>query len=1124
MKKFTFLALACIFALVANAQVFVKPAADGGADSNDGRSWDNAKATVAAAIPVAFESTTVKEVWVKKGTYTESWGTAWSSKNIAGVSIFGGFNGDETAVSARAKGAKPWEYTNETIITFGLASGNAFVVTSLTADAPCLVDGFSFKNMTPTANGTIAYRDNTTLQNCILASNTMEGKMIDCYVTGTNGPARIMNCLFKDNESTKNNIVQLNPSVGSSLMDGCLFVGNKAEYRVVALGKKSYLINTVFYNNEAGKSAGDVVNMAESSEIVNCLFYNNTVAKNVILASGLVINSTIVNNKGGGIALAAATGKIYNTIVRGNVNATNEPVALYGDMAAEVKNSAFVGNLPAKVMAENNIQYFENGVVGFVTPSAFVGSDKEKATELAAANWQLTNKPHGLIGGGGNAFFDLVTGTVTKDLAGSARVQNDKIDLGAYESTYSAPVAPVLTIAPGVNGVTSVEKNGGYFMGEGVFITSTADDGYKLKEWKDGSGNQVSVIKDFTFVMPETSVTLTATFEKATKRTLTVVVGENGQASVDKAGSYYADEVIALTATPNEDYVFANWTNGEGAILSTQANFEFTMPDKDATVKANFKYKLTRYLISEKEGDKWTRTAERGETIIDLTTIGKPFDEFVAGNLWPTPLSEGDEVWLLGSVYEINQPLTFTQAGVKWFGGFAGTETSAADRVKIDNDENGIIEAWEFENPTVFYGMMQENEIVGTVLKMDQGITVDGVTIQGGRQGAVDNGAGVRVGENDALARPSVLRNSIVRENLVTGSGTSSAYTCGAVAEHNGTIEYCLIEENIIDGTNMGATYAAGVAAPRSTSLVANCVIRNNRNLGKSGVNNHGGGAKVGGGTLINCLIYNNVATRGAGLYIGESQTAIVQYCTIANNKSESYLATDELHTNASGGGVYFRGKAGANTGGTMENSVVWNNECQNASRNNIFIEGDARNPAVVALGVNAYNGGSDDLLAGTFLPGDGNENSISNLPNEGVFVKPTRSTGYIVDAIWNCDWRPATEKQLQVAVQLAKQEYDMLGYKRSATPTLGAYEFGSVTGINNPSLGQKLEALVYSADGKLYVSHSAPVAIEVYTASGVQVAMKQASVSHELPLPQGLYVVVVKDNKTRNTAKVMIR
>lgn len=49
-----------------------------------------------------------------------------------------------------------------------------------------------------------------------------------------------------------------------------------------------------------------------------------------------------------------------------------------------------------------------------------------------------------MINAGDNELFNLA-----QDLAGNTRVQNGKIDMGAYESAFNAPALPMLTITPG---------------------------------------------------------------------------------------------------------------------------------------------------------------------------------------------------------------------------------------------------------------------------------------------------------------------------------------------------------------------------------------------------------------------------------------------------------------------------------------------------------------------------------------------------------------------------------------------------------------------------------------------------------------------------------------------------
>ncbi len=1136
MKRFTFLLLVCMFALAANAQVYVKPSAEGGADTNDGASWATAKATVAGAIAVV-QNSAVKEIWVKKGTYSEVWGITLNATNVAGVSIYGGFNGDEASAANRAKGVNPWNYVNETIITFTNETGFSIQMNNnLTADTPFLIDGFSFKNMNNKAAGSIQIRSYATIQNCIFDNNQLTTGFLNSY-GGTAGTVTYRNCLISNNTITGNNVLTHNTNHAEliAIVDGCVFENNTStSHQIINFAGKGTVSvrNTKFYNNNA---AGNVMNMNTTvrSEIANCLLYNNE-ATAMVSAAGTgeaaIINSTIVNNKGkaanGGVSLVNANVKVYNTIVRGNMTSTDVPVSIYGNVAAEVKNCAIDVTLPEAVVSANNQLYYPQ-LSGFVAPSAFVGVDIAKTSELAAANWQLTNQPHAMINAGDNA---LLAAVYDKDLAGNTRIQSDKIDMGAYESSYSAPALPLLTITPGENGnVTSTNMNGNYFMGQGVEITATPTGGYKVDGWKDQTGTVVSTAKDFTFVMPAAAITLTATFVQAAERQLTVIAGENGTASVDKTGKYYADATIDLTATPNTDFKFAYWSDGDGNIVSTEANFRYTMPDKDMTLKANFKYKLTRYLISEKnemdggevlEKMKWTRAPQLGETIIDLNDLGVSFNDFITNDMWPVPLSEGDEVWLLGDYYTINETLMFSAPGVTWYGGFAGTETSIDQRVRVDLDENGVIEPWEFEYLTVFDGQMQFIQIKKTVLRIDQGITVDGVVVQGGLQGAVDYGAGVCVGINDAAALPSLLRNAIVRNNLVAGSGTASAYSCGAVAEYNSRIEYCLIEENVMDETNAGPTYAAGISAPRPTSVIANCVIRNNKNLGTSGGNNHGGGAKVANGKIINCVVYNNTAQRGAGVYIDTKPTPAIEYCTIVNNKAANYKG--EGDTSSSGGGVYFRAK----DGGTMQNSIVWNNEAPDAAKANIYIENDGRTGSVL-LGAIAFNGGAElSNESGNYYTGiDGAESMISNLPSTDVFQKASTVIGYNESMVWDCNWLPKFEG-LKVAVKLQEgDEYDLQNFKRATPSALGAYEFGSEwSGVGIANQEKELDASISCSAGQLFVSHATPVTVEVYMISGLRVVMSAPATNHTINLSKGMYIVVVKDNSTRIVKKIMMR
>ncbi len=69
------------------------------------------------------------------------------------------------------------------------------------------------------------------------------------------------------------------------------------------------------------------------------------------------------------------------------------------------------------------------------------------------------------------------------------------------------------------------------------------------------------------------------------KHTITVAASEGGTAT--GTGEYFAGRTATLTATPNEGYVFACWTDESGKLISSQATYTVTVTS-DATYTAHF--------------------------------------------------------------------------------------------------------------------------------------------------------------------------------------------------------------------------------------------------------------------------------------------------------------------------------------------------------------------------------------------------------------------------------------------------------------------------------------------------------------------------------------------------------
>jgi hypothetical protein len=70
--------------------------------------------------------------------------------------------------------------------------------------------------------------------------------------------------------------------------------------------------------------------------------------------------------------------------------------------------------------------------------------------------------------------------------------------------------------------------------------------------------------------------------------TLTLVANPAEGGTVSGEGSYAEGTMVSLNATAAEGYVFKDWTNAGGTVVSTEAAFDYSMPAEATTLTANF--------------------------------------------------------------------------------------------------------------------------------------------------------------------------------------------------------------------------------------------------------------------------------------------------------------------------------------------------------------------------------------------------------------------------------------------------------------------------------------------------------------------------------------------------------
>ena len=172
------------------------------------------------------------------------------------------------------------------------------------------------------------------------------------------------------------------------------------------------------------------------------------------------------------------------------------------------------------------------------------------------------------------------------------------------QSNHSVTIAGNIT-----NGSVTTNPASNIAAGAAVTLTVTPADGYELQtlKLKTAAGYEVTATVDandskkYTFKMPASNVTVTATFRALTYSVIVASEIPNGSVSADKTTGVTVGETVTLTVTPLDGYelqvlevINVDDINGGAAVITTvdaddSTKYTFTMPAGRVTVRASFK-------------------------------------------------------------------------------------------------------------------------------------------------------------------------------------------------------------------------------------------------------------------------------------------------------------------------------------------------------------------------------------------------------------------------------------------------------------------------------------------------------------------------------------------------------
>lgn len=409
----------CLLPLAATAQTIYHVTAD--ATTGDGSSWNNPMTLTIALTRAQARD----QIWVEAGTYRGS----FSLKS--GVSLYGGFAGTESSIDERAIDSdKAYRMTHQTILSGDTDNNDRGDGVNLIFPANDSRTGNATHVLTINLAPTQQSGNNNT-EPTIVDGITIKGGHADgvseqgggILVEGDNskgGVYIIRRCFFIENYATQGGALYVASNVSNTNNNECL------------------IDRCGFFNNAAGQrgnaiNAGGAIYLAGAGTVVNCAVFNNENG-GIYLANkaAKVINSTITRNTASGIDGDNDT-QVLNTVIWGNSTLSSDNArpafshCAYPEVNAEDADS---GN-NVYLAAKNN----EEKGPHFSSPSLKTGFDTDFT--LSANNryplwtWEPIEATPLVDAGDGQAYDEAGYGNV--DLNGDPRLQNDTIDIGAFE-------------------------------------------------------------------------------------------------------------------------------------------------------------------------------------------------------------------------------------------------------------------------------------------------------------------------------------------------------------------------------------------------------------------------------------------------------------------------------------------------------------------------------------------------------------------------------------------------------------------------------------------------------------------------------------------------------------------
>jgi hypothetical protein len=375
-----------------------------GNDNNSGRSWNNAKKTISAAMSAA---NTGEQVWVTNATYQE---------NVTikeGVNLYGGFAGTEISVSQRTTG-------NRTILL-----RNRFIQ-STAFSTSTIIDGFEVSTVSSAINFPGGCKFNNLAINACTNTIEISGCEINNFTLNNNTTTNIQltDCIINEATVSGNKTITLSETTMKSVT---------ASNNTVSL---TVLANATIEN---GVILASPVSLNGGS-LINCKITSSGTLVEILTNGGNIIGCLVVNTRYNNINIAISS-------TSGNVNIYNCTIILpYSEYSfygcVEARGTGDINIVNSILRQARGAAFIKSSYAGSVYASNTIASNYTFTT--GRGNISLTNNDAFMldanyvpqsdspaINAGDNSFV-----STSKDVNGNTRIQGGTVDIGAIETSY----------------------------------------------------------------------------------------------------------------------------------------------------------------------------------------------------------------------------------------------------------------------------------------------------------------------------------------------------------------------------------------------------------------------------------------------------------------------------------------------------------------------------------------------------------------------------------------------------------------------------------------------------------------------------------------------------------------